>query len=173
MRVQTWYRMSVHVFVLCGCSLLFLGCASTEATFYDRERVSRIKSWEIVYSSELAGDEPTTWAQDRTVSATRNRTPQSNLHLADAMFFRLKERFNVHMVRESGLAEGQIRLHSVNFTNGGCKVLNVSIYDQNNQLLARTRIYPDFRKTNFSYTDSFPEDAAATIADLLRTESKE
>lgn len=172
MRVQTWGGRSLHALALCGCSLLYLDCASTEATFYDKERLTQIKSWEIVYSSEVAGDEPTHWAQDRTVSAGRNRTPQSSLHLADGIFFRLKERFNVRMIRETGLAEGQIRLHAVNFINGGCKVLNVSIYDQNNQLLARTRIYPDFRKTNFSYADSFPEDAATTIVDLLRPESK-
>ncbi len=158
--------------VLFGYFLLSPGCAAPEATFYDKERLWQIKSWEIVYSSEVSGNEPTEWVQDRTVSATRNRIPQSSLHLPDAIFFRLKERFNVSMIREAGLAEGQIRLHSVNFVNGGCKVLNVSIYDQNNQLLARTRIYPDFRKTNFSYTDSFPEDAAANIADLLRPEVK-
>ena len=116
MRTQNGMLRTLHVPALFGYLLLFLGCASTEATFYDKERVSRIKSWEIVYSSELAGDEPTTWVQDRTVSATRNRTAQINLHLADAIFFRLKERYNVRMIREAGVAEGQIRLHAVNFT---------------------------------------------------------
>ena len=134
MRTQNGMLRTLHVPALFGYLLLSLGCAPTEATFYDKVRLSQIKSWEIVYSFELAGNEPTDWVQDRTVSATRNRTPQSNLHLADAIFFRLKERFNVHMIREAGLAEGQIRLHAVNFINGGCKVLNVSIYDQNNQL---------------------------------------
>jgi hypothetical protein len=141
------------------------GCSAGEATFLNREKLAAIKTWMISYSYETGMDEPATWVQERTTLPSR--LPQSNLNLGVAIYFRLKERFGVGVTREEMQADGLIRLHAINFLTGGCKVLYVTMYDRSGEVLAQTRIYPDFRKPNFSYSDSFPEDAAANIADLL------
>lgn len=151
--------------VILPVALLVSGCLAGETTILNREKLSGIRAWAIVYTDEMETDDPATWVQDRT--ALPSRTPRSNLDLGDAIFFRLKERFRIAVTRDASQAQGVIRLHAVTFANGGCKVLYVAFHDGQNELLARTRIYPDFRKANFSYSDNFPEDAAAGIAALL------
>ncbi len=154
-------------------SLVFLsGCASTSSTLYNKEGIAQIKSWEIIFAYESGEVEETISNQgESTARIMKTGQSSSDLQLRDDIFFHLKDKLNLSITKDSAQADGQIRLHAVHFLGGGFKSLDVSLYDKNNQILARVRIKNGDRNATFKDDDDFAEYAGDAISELLNPSS--
>jgi len=161
--------MKVLILPLAFWSLFLSGCASTSSTFYNKEAIAQINTWEVLFAYESGEVEQTISSQGQsTARVMKAGQPASDLQLRDDIFFHLKDKFNLPVTKEPSQAGGQIRLHAVHFGGGGFKSLDVSLYDKNNQLLARVRVKNGDRNATFKDDDDFAEYAGDAIAELLK-----
>ena len=151
-------------------SVFLAGCASTSSTFYNKETIAQIKSWEIIFAYESGEVEQTVSNQgESTARVMKTGQPPSDLQLRDDIFFHLKDKFNLPVTQDATQADGQIRIHAVHFGGSGFKSLDVSLYDKKNQLLARVRVKNGDRNATFKDDDEFSEYAGDAIAELLKS----
>ena len=81
----------------------------------------------------------------------------------------MKKTFNVPVTKDDSRADGQIRILAMAFASGGFKYLDVSLFDNNELILAETRVWNADDRNIFRYDDSFAEFAAERIADLIQS----
>ena len=150
--------------------VFLFGCASTSSSFYNKQAIAEVKTWEIVFAYESGEVEQTISSQgESSARMMKSGNPASDLQLRDDIFFHLKDKLNAPVTKDTKQADGQIRLHAVHFGGGGFKSLDVSLYDKTNQLLARVRIKNGDRNATFKDDDDFAEYAGDAIAELLKS----
>jgi len=150
------------------CSLLLSNCASTSGTFQNRERISLVKSWQIVYSSRVltTSRQFTDWgASDQSEPVTGTR---SELQFPRSLLSALKNKFKIPLTEDTTEAHAQMRLEAGVYPDGEVTYLDIKLYDLNKEWIAHTRVFNERQHENtFRYTGAFAEYAADKIAELV------
>lgn len=146
-------------------TLIISGCATFKATLYDQSKLKTVTSWNIDFSYEAGElEEKVTNGKEAEVKVTKAGHLPRDLQLRDDIFFHLKDKYHIPVVKDVNSASGFIRIHPVHFYLGGFKSLDVTIYDRENNLIARVRVKNGDRSTTFKKDDEFAEYCADAIA---------
>lgn len=161
-----------------SCKIIFLlviilflnsGCATHNVTLYDQSKLNTVTVWHIDFSYEAGEIEQKVTSKGETeAKVVKTGHSPRDLQLRDDIFFHLKDKYHISVVKDVNSASGLIRIHPVHFYYGGFKSLDVTIYDQKNNLLARVRIKNGDRPATFKEDDEFAEYCADAIAKLIK-----
>lgn len=149
-------------------ALIISGCATFKTTLYDQSKLKTITSWHIDFSYEAGEiEEKVISGRKSEVKVTKSGHLPQDLQLRDDIFFHLKDKYRIPVVKDVNSASGFIRIHPVHFYFGGFKSLDVTIYDRENNLVARIRVKNGDRPATFKEDDEFAEYCADAIAKLI------
>ncbi|UCG92478.1 MAG: hypothetical protein JSV97_01850 [candidate division WOR-3 bacterium] len=150
--------------------LIIAGCATFKTTLYDQSKLKAVTSWHIDFSYETGEiEEKVTSEKEAEVKVITTGHSPRDLQLRDDIFFHLKDKYRIPVVKDVNVASGFISIHPVHFYLGGFKSLDVTFYDRENNLIARIRVKNGDRRATFKEDDEFAEYCADAIAGLILT----
>jgi hypothetical protein len=134
---------------------------------YDRSKLLSIANWYIDFAYEAGEFEQKISGSGETEASIKKvgQFPR-DLQLRDDIFFYLKDKYQISVVRDTNKATGFIKIHPVHFLYGGFKSLDVTIYDSENNLIARIKIK---NSNSWMGDEEFAEYCAKAIAKTILT----
>jgi len=169
LKLMKVYRKFIKFFLLnLMLILILIGCGATyKITIYDQFKLQRITSWYVEFTYEAGEiEQKISSAGEMEAKVTKTGELSSDLQLKDDIFFLLKDEYNISVVRDKNYAAGFIKIHPVHFYRG-FKSLDVTIYDPENNLIARIKINNGTRNATFKDDDEFAEYCAKAIARVI------
>lgn len=145
------------------CKLIILGfismflitnCISSTTTIANHAKIKTVASWHISLIYERGEVVP---------------NPTNDLQLRDEIYYCLKYKYSIPVVRDRSSADGYIRIHPVHFDVGGFKSLEVILYDAGENKIARIQ-FKNGKDKPIWKDDEFTEYCAKTIAELILEE---
>ena len=131
-------------------SLLWFHCGSTSDSTLIRQRISRIQTWQLDYASvrELAS---TNLGQDSPLSSPGQ--VERNFRFAELTSEILRTKFGLPVSVDTTAACGHIRLTATEVPKGPPKYYDIAVYDSDDQLLVRKRVWNDAQAMTETWTD--------------------
>jgi len=149
--------------------LIHINCASYKTSLYEREVLTKVDAWFIDFSY-MTGE-----LERRVASDGKNETritdmgySARDLQLKQDLFYALKDRYRINLIKEKNLASGFIKILPVHFESGGFLSLDVTLYDAQDTLLGRTKIKNGTRNATFKGDDNFATYSAEAIYNLIK-----
>lgn len=121
-------------------AVILSNCGSSADPALVRQRIVRIKTWHLSYSSRLDPNETRSLKETATMQPAQ---VDRNLRFADLASEVLKQRFGVPVVEDSSAASGEIRITMTESLNGPPKYANIALYDSNSQFITRAKVWID------------------------------
>lgn len=148
--------------------LMLSWCATYKITLYDQTKLARITKWYLEFTYEAVEIEQKISSGGETeAKVTKLGQFPRDLQLRDDILFHLRDKYHIPIAKDVNAAYGFIRIHPVHFYAGGFKSLDITLYDRENNLVARIKIKNGNRNATFKDDDEFAEYCAKAIAESI------
>lgn len=152
-------------------ALILSDCGSSSDPALVRQHIALVKAWHLVYSSRL---DPNETRPLQETSTLRSVQVDRNLEFVDLTSEVLKQKYGVPVTEDTTAVCGQIRLTSTESLSGQPRYIDIALYDSNDQLITRTRVWVDTQaRIEISQSDtrrdphSFNRNLAAYVAERI------
>ena len=151
-------------------SLVSLQCGSTSDTAIVRQQISLIKAWNLEYTNS---PDPISTLSGQDTPVLFPGQVARNLGFAHVTSQFLQMRLGIPVTADTTTGSGHIRLTAIEPPKAPPRYFDVAVYDPDNRLLARTRIWNDSQAMVATSINSvndriqFNEKLAAYIAERL------
>jgi hypothetical protein len=151
-------------------ALLSFQCSSTSDTALVRQQISLIKAWHLEYTNS---PDPTSTLSGQDSPVFFPGQVARNLRFAEVTSEFLRTRLGIPVSADTTAGAGHIRLTAIEPPKAPPKYFDVAIFDPDNRLLARTRIWNDSQAMIATWSNSvndriqFNENLAAYLAERL------
>lgn len=163
--------MSKWWVVLLIGSICITGCQRIDVrpSIYDPQGIQDVKTWYVgfTYFEGSQTEVTTTQSVDQT-TVRRDAPRKDDLQFRDDFEFRLRDKFNIRTMRDSGGAEGTIMLHVTYYAFAGQKSVDVLISDKAGTVLSRIKFVNSQNQAVIDDYERFAWYVADQVGRILR-----